>query len=369
VINAPQDIGTGAANSTDRNGNYVSVDSNGNFTDTLGTIALTVAYPVPPASTTFTYTAPSGAAAHYTMNYTNYTVATNFGFSGTSEYKSSAVVPLVTSIILPDNSQYTIQYEATPSTPSSGACTPYAGTTCVTARISLITLPTGGSITYYYAGPNNGVFADGSTSGLKRVLSDGANWSATWLYTRLTSGTASATTVTAPQLPYDSAQNQSILQFQGIYETQSDVYQGSGPIISSLPISESTLRTSHLLQETQTCYNGSASPCPSTAITLPISSQAVITILPGSPDLESKVATSYNSYGQLTEEDDYDFGKGAPSSTAARKEIITIQTVGTYHAIQTAQTQDGSGHVWAQTQMTFDEGTPGDLWYATASES
>src|SRR6202007_2084893 len=33
------------------------------------------------------------------------------------------------------------------------------------------------------------------------------------------------------------------------------------------------------------------------------------------------------------------------------------QTVGTYQAIQTAQIQDGSGHILAQTQMTFDQGS------------
>jgi RHS repeat-associated protein len=334
-ITAPLNDPAGPATSTDRNGNFVSVDGSGNFTDTLGQVALTVTGTGTPSSPMkFTYTAPSGAAASYTMNYTNYTVATNVGVSGISEYKSSAAVPLVTSIVLPDNSQYTIQYEATPSTPSSGACTPYAGTTCVTARIKSVTLPTGGSITYTYTGGNNGVFADGSTAGLTRALSDGASWNATWTYSRtLGTGAASTDTVVSP------LGDQTVMQFQGIYETQRQVYQG----------------TSTLLETVYTCYNGSASPCTSTAVTLPIASQAVTNILPGSANLQSKVVSSYNTYGQLSEEDDYAYGTGAPGSLL-RKKLITIQTVGTYQAIQTAKILDGSGNTLAQTTMTFDQG-------------
>ena len=93
--------------------------------------------------------------------------------SGITEYKSTAAVPLVTSIVLPDSSQYTFTYEPTPATPSSGACTPYAGTTCVTARITKITLPTGGIITYGYSGGagtnGSGICSDGSAATLTRT--------------------------------------------------------------------------------------------------------------------------------------------------------------------------------------------------------
>ena len=62
---------TGAATATDTNGNQISVNSSGVFTDTLGTTALTVAGSGTPTSPkTFTYTSPSGAKA-YTVHYTN----------------------------------------------------------------------------------------------------------------------------------------------------------------------------------------------------------------------------------------------------------------------------------------------------------
>ncbi len=195
------------ASYTDTNGNQLTTDGSGHFYDTLSstTPALTVAGSGTSTSPiTYSYTAASGAGASYTMNFTNYTVATNFGVSGTSEYKSSAAVPLVTSIVLPDNTQYSFTYEATP-----GTCTPYSGTTCTTARLASITLPTGGAITYSYSGgSNNGILWSGSAATLTRTTPDG-----TWTYAHSESGTAWTTLITDPQ------SNQTNINFEGIYQT------------------------------------------------------------------------------------------------------------------------------------------------------
>src|SRR5206468_9607900 len=119
----------------------------------------------------FAYTAPSGASPSYKMNYTLYTVNTYFNIFGISEYPRTSVA-LVSSVVLPDNSQYSFTYEATPG---AGGCTPLSGTTsCVTGRIASVTLPTGGQITYGYSGGSNGIFGDGTTATLTRTLSDGA---------------------------------------------------------------------------------------------------------------------------------------------------------------------------------------------------
>jgi RHS repeat-associated protein len=319
----------------DRNGNEITVAS-GVYTDTLGQTALTSTGSGTSASPLkFTYTAPGGPAS-YVVNYTNYTVATNFGLSITNEYKSSAAVPLVTSIVLPDNSQYTIQYESTPSTPAAGACTPYAGTTCVTARIKSITLPTGGSIKYTYPGGYNGVFSDGSTAGLTRVLSDGASWNATWTYAR-TQGTGAASTDTIT----DPLGDVTTMQFQGIYETQR--------VVNDVSLG--------LLETANTCYNGATSPCTGTAMSTPISSRTVTTILPGSANLQSKVATSFNTFGQLTEEDAYDYGSGAPGALL-RKKLVNITPVGNAQTVEQTTIKDGAGNVKAQTTICYDEGTP-----------
>ena len=59
-------------------------------------------------------------------------------------------------------------------------------------------LASGGTISYAYTGGNNGIFSDGSTSGLKRYTPDTGS-SAYWNYSRKQeTGAASITTVTDP---------------------------------------------------------------------------------------------------------------------------------------------------------------------------
>ena len=349
ALYAPVNLNSGAATAVDRNGNEISANSSGQFFDTLNaTIPVLTASGAgtPTSPTTLVYTAPSGASATYKLNYTNYTVATNFGNSTIGEYKSSAAVPLVTSIQLPDGSQYTITYEVTPANPPSGACTPISGTTsCVTGRIASITYPTGGMISYvYYNNSNNfstcttgynGVFTDGSASCLKRTTPDG-----TWVYLRVqNTGAASTTTVTDP------LGDISTIQFQGIYETQRVANNNSG----------ATLLT------TNTCYNGAASPCTTTAVTLPITQRTVITAIPttGSGTLQTQNTTHYDpTSGGLTESDDYSYGSSGVGGLV-RKTIVTYASLVNITAFQQQVTvQNGGGSTIAQTNYNYDETAP-----------
>ncbi len=181
VFLPPLNNQSGIGSATDRNGNQITVSGTGVFTDTLGTTALTVSGSGTPASPmTFTYTAPSGASASYTMKYTAYTVQTNFGCSGITEYSPTSN-NLVSEIDLPDSTKYTFTYEPTPG---------HTGN--VTGRLASVTLPTGGTISYTYSGGNNGITcADGSTATLTRTTPDG-----TRTYAHSESGTAWTTTVT-----------------------------------------------------------------------------------------------------------------------------------------------------------------------------
>jgi RHS repeat-associated protein len=350
AIVAPINQNFGTATATDRNGNQITVNSSAQFFDTLSSTVpvLTVSGTgIPTNPKTFTYTAPSGAPATYTMNFTNYTVATNFGNSSIHEYRSSPTVPvpLVTSIQLPDGSQYTITYESTPAIPTLTACTPITGTTCVTARIASITYPTGGTISYLYYNAsnnftacttgNNGAFSDGSASCLLRTTPDGI-----WTYTRAQgTGSASTTTIAAPQLPYDSAANQTVIQFQKIYETNRVTNQGA----------------STALQTTNTCYNGAASPCIGTAITLPIMSRIVSTILAGSSNLTDQHSMTYDSYGNILTQTDYDYGNGAKGNLLG-KTTITYASLGNIKAFsQTITKTDANSATVSQTQYNYDE--------------
>ncbi len=287
IMNAPWQSSAGASTTTDRNGNQISVNSSGVFTDTLGTTALTVTGSGTPGSPyLFTYTAPSGASASYTMKYTTYGVETNFGCSNIGDYGTNGQMTanLVSEIDLPDiaanaNDKYTFTYEATPG-----------HTGFVTGRLASVTLPTGGTITYTYTGGSSGniTCADGSAATLTRAANPGG----TWTYAHSESGTAWTTLITDPQ------NNQTNMQFQGIYETQRQVYQGS-------------VSPSNLLETVNTCYNNSTSPCTGATIILPITQRAVVPQFPSG--LQSIYIYNYNSFGLLTNEYDHDYGPGAPT--------------------------------------------------------
>jgi RHS repeat-associated protein len=322
---------TGPGTATDSNGNVSSVQfpSNTVFTDTLGITVLTIAGSGTPSSPiTLTYPAPSGANAVYTMKFTSYTVRTNFGCSGIAEYGPTSL-NLVSEIDLPDQSivasdKYTFTYETTPG---------YSGD--YTGRLASITLPTGGTITYTYTGGSNGIeCADGSAAGLMRVTPDG-----TWTYARtLGSGAASTTTITDPQ------SNQTVINFQGLYRTEKQVYQGS--------------TSGTLLKTVFTCYNGAAPPCNSTAITWPITQKTTILEWPGG--LESETNTDYNAtYGMVTENDEYAYGSGAPGSLV-RKTLTTYASLtnGIVNKPASIRVEDGSGNIKSQTTYCYDEGTP-----------
>ncbi len=255
------------------------------------------------------------------MNYSAYSVQTNFGCSGIVEY-GPLQQNLVSSISLPDGTSYTIAYETTPGHSAN-----------VTGRISSITLPTGGTISYSYSGGSNGITcADGSTATLKRTTPDG-----TWTYAHTESGTAWTTTLTDPQ------GNDTVLNFQGLYETERKTYQGSST-------------TGTVLVTADTCYNGATVPCTSTAITLPITQRTITTTLPGSSNLKSQAKTLYNTFGLPTETDEYAYGNGAVGSLV-RQTKISYAALGNNISDRPSSiaVYDGAATLKAQTTYSYDQ--------------
>ncbi len=307
----------------DNNGNEITVNGSNQFTDTLGSVALTVSG-APPNPVMYTYTNPQGSNSKVTVKYTSSTVRTNFACSGIVEYSASNV-PLVTEIDLPDGTNYKFTYEATPS---------FSGD--VTGRLASVTLPTGGTINYTYTGSNHGIeCSDGSAAGLTRSTPDG-----TWTYARsLGTPPASTTTVTDPQ------SNQAVINFQGIYETERLRYQGS--------------TSGTLLKFVVTCYNGNlgSGNCNAVPVTVPIAQRTVFSSVGGVA--ESRVDTFYNSSGLLTEKDEYGFANGV-TGPLVRKTLTTYATLGNYIVDRAASVtvEDGSGNVKAQTTYGYDQGAP-----------
>jgi RHS repeat-associated protein len=336
VINPPALSKTGAGIVTDRNGNQITVSTSGVYTDTLGQTALSVSQgaPSPSTPTTFTYLAPSGANASFTMKYADFTVLTNFGCSGVGEYSATSVA-LVTELDLPDvavnpQDKYTFAYEATPG-----------HTGDVTGRLASVTLPTGGTITYAYTGSNNGIeCTDGSTAGLNRTTPDGE-----WKYTRSGSGTAWSTTITYPS----SSSTEAILDFQTVtpsgggpvafYETERQIYQSNfGAPLKSI----------------STCYNGTTTHCNSTAIVQPITQRSVFVNWPSTGNLESEVTTSYDKYGDMVGKEEYAYGAGAPGALVRYTDIV----YGTLGLIVDKPTliavEDGLENYKSQTSYIYD---------------
>jgi RHS repeat-associated protein len=337
-------------NFSDRNGNLMNVDSSGHFYDTLSstTPVLTIAGSgTPTVPVTYTYSAPgstgNGTAVAYTAKYTTYSVQTNFGCSGITDYgtNGTSTANLVSEIDLPDGSKYSFAYEPTPS--HSGF---------VTGRLASVTLPTGGTISYTYSGGSSGhiTCADGSAATVTRTTPDGS-----WTYAHSESGTAWTSLITDPQ------GNQTNINFQGIYETLRQVYQGT--------------TSGTLLQTINTCYNGAASPCTATFVTLPITRRTQLVALPSNTGKVCEHDQYFNVYGLQTEQDDYDYGSGAPASISFRKAIIVYDTALTNNIVGmpssvttcngtgtssscTGPSGSSTGTVAAQTTYAYDQTTP-----------
>lgn len=341
ILRPPQNSGNAGGSFTDRNGNEIT-NSNGVFTDTLGSTVLTVTGSGTPSSPyVFTYTAPSGSAASYTMKFTAYTVKTNFGCTGVTDYPATSI-NLVSEVDLPDGSKYAFSYEPAPG---------FSGD--VTGRLAKVTLPTGGAISYSYTGGSNGaVCSDGSTPTLTRTTPDG-----TWTYARTQiSGNHWQTKMTTPPDPANSGSvgNDTVTDFQediggtyNFYETQRVSYQGASS-------------SNVILQMLTTCYNTNTTSCTTTSVSSPITQRNVVTSLPtpGSSTVQSQSITKYNSVGVPTEIDDYAFGAGAVGGLL-RQTIITYASLGNITAFrQIVTVKNGAGTILAQTNYNYDQTTP-----------
>lgn len=328
----PYSTGTGAGSAVDDNGNEISYNGTTTFTDTLGISVLTKSGTNP---VTYTYNAPSGTKS-YTVSYSNYTVKTNFGCTGITEYGPTSN-SLPSTITLPDGSSYQFTYESTPG---------FSGDT--TGRLASIKLPTGGTISYSYSGGSNGITcADGSTATLKRTTPDGI-----WNYAHTESGSAWTTTITDPASDSitlnfrDVFINTSTYFARSEYETQrqvTDVSNGS-------------------IQTIATCYNGSTptTPCDTPSFSIPIQRRTAFPQPSGSKSLESEVDSTYNTFGSPTEVDEYDYGASSTPGSLLRKTKISYASLGNDIQDHPSQVQiyDGAGTLKAQTTYTYDQGTP-----------
>jgi RHS repeat-associated protein len=306
---------------TDRNGNYFQGGA-ATWTDSAGHTSLRTV--TSGSNVEYHYYDTSGTDRNFTLKYQNYSVMTNFGCSGVSEYNSSGTLPQISlpyELDLPNGRTYSISYEGTPG--HSGY---------VTGRVAQITLPTGGSYQYQYSGSNDGInCSDATITNLTRIVSDGGT-SNTWSYARTSiSGAAGITTVTAPTLPYDSAGNQTVYTFNSSgQQTQELDYQAS----------------STLLRTVNSTWAANGSPA------------TRVTILPSSQ--QSEVDTAYDTHGHLTQMNNHDFGSGATGSLLRETDLSysTISAPVSFLLPSQKLIKDGSGTVKYREDYAYDGSTP-----------
>lgn len=338
-FNGPVGSGGGTLKATtmiDANGNQITSTTNSqtletDWVDTLGQTVLktTIQFNNPSgeiSETDYNRLAVDGSYQTVAEKYQLFNVKTAFGCSGVNEFTSASDnVLLVSEVDLPNGQKYIFTYEPTPG--ASGY---------VTGRIQQVTLPTGGTITYEYTGANGGVnCSDGSLISMTRTISDGVA-PATWSYSRNISNLT--TTVTAPQLPYDSVSNQTVITFNGNkLETQRQSYQGGA--------SGNPLRT----------VNTGWTTGPSNFT--PVSRTTVLE----DGITQSEVETSYDSNGILQTLKEHDWGQGSPGAVLRTTSFSYLPSTGSYaklnmiNRVTTKTVADSNGTVRSRDDITYDE--------------
>src|ERR1700721_443996 len=311
---------------TDTNGNYISNSTVSNETDWTDTVGHshgngTLRIIKNPSTIQYENLDVNGVYQTVTETLSLYTIKTNFACSGITEYTGTSQVYLPTSISLPNLKSYTFVYEQTPG-----------GTTSqTTGRIQKVTLPTGGYYEYDYGGTNDGVScANGSTVNLTRKISDGANIS-TWTFSRAPSGSNWVTTETAPQLPYDSAGNQTLYTFNSLgQEVTRQIYEGSASLLRTI--------------NTTWASNGT----PATQITILEDNST-----------QNKVETTYDTLGNLQLLKEHGGGWGPPAG-GLKKTTNTLNTSSTYTnrntwtLLMTQTIADSTGTIQSRTDIAYD---------------
>ncbi len=335
--------GNGTYTRADTNGNKITVNANidngqiNSIVDTLGTQPVTVSGGPIPTAVHYNYTAPGGSA-FVAISYKSPTptVQSNFSCPGVAE-QSATSQNLIDKLTLPDGTFYQFFYEPSVSGKTTG-------------RISQVTLPTGGTISYTYTGgdTNHGIAcADGSTAGFNRVSTQ----SGTVQYRRTihsfdpnTHQVQSSTTQIT-----DNEGNVTTIDFWKGVELQRKVYQGPA--------------TGTPLETVITCYNGTdpidPSTCPSANPTQPFTRVSVFRSLNGGP--YSRVDNFYNGDGsRVTKTDAYDWGA---TSYTQETQLSYDATLGNHIVDHPSSVKvvDAAGNLKSETDYSYDDfAIPGD---------
>jgi len=325
---------------TDSNGNTITFNGSAFYdTQSSTTPALTVS--TQSNSITYTYTNEQGGPSTVTVNYSPYTVQTNSGCAGFIEYPATQV-SLVSSITLPDQSQYLFTYQATPGFPNS-----------VTGRMHTVQFPTGAVYTYNYpaqyllnatdTSPTNGPdtwCVDGTSDGLQRITPDG-----TWNYLY---ANEAATRV------QDPSSTISLFEFGGAGNDANVPFQ-----TTVWPTGEGVGATNPLLVS-RTYYNGCTWWNSACTLQTPFTQIGITHELNATLDSSLDVVSSfwaetdltYNLSGAPLKVMEYDFGTNAAGA------LLREADIGGYYAWDrptSVTVKNGGGTIQKQTTYSYDQ--------------
>jgi len=325
----PSNTGTGTVD--DANGNRITINSDGNMTDTTGKTALTISggatasspmvlsYPV------INQSAAATKAVSATVFYKTYTVQSDFQCSGIVESGAHSV-NLIDHIVLPDasNSTYIFGYEAISGQPA----------TTVTGRLTSVMVPGGGTITYAYSGGcSGGINGDGTPQTMTRTTSDG---------TKTYSRDIRSYPVTQTRA-YDEAGNRTDYTFE--FSTNGNIYEGERQVFAGNPSSGTPLYDRTTFYNNQTSFG---------QITSPITEADAYEVYNSSNANATKQLRTNNSYtasGLLTQSTTLDTAAGTVQITQAKYQYNGAG------GISAATTYDANGNLVASTTFGNDEGT------------
>lgn len=298
----PAGLRVSTANSfTDTNGNFVSLMVSGStwtWKDTMGRDVLRITRktgtpncmdgPIGyPECIEYEYRDTADQPQVTKLFLKSYNVRTNFACTGVNEYNQSGKL-LPEKVKLPNGQAYTFIYEGTPS---------FLGYT--TARVRRVTLPTGGFYEYTYPAPNNGMnCADSMVKTLIRTISSGEMSPPQWTFARTPVGSDWKTKLTPPILSYHTVARESTYTFNS-----------SGKLIS-IKLYDGIESPLVLRRTVNVTWTGQTP-----------SSQTVI-----QETKHSKRDTSFDSFGNLTQLVEYDWGDGAPGSPIRTTEVTYLAT-------------------------------------------
>jgi hypothetical protein len=316
----------------DTNGNFMTVDGNGNTVDTLNRTPVTKT--VNGNVTTYNVLNSEGSTSSFTVTATTVNVNTSFSLTGVTEYSGSFTA--IQSIGLPDGTSYSFGYD-------SGTTSGFYG------LITNMTLRTGGQVQYGYTN-----FSD-AYGNINRWLSS-RTASGTWNYTPLVLTTCTpGTTGCQQQITVGRPSgDQTVFTFtlnNGAWNTQTQFYSGASG-------SGTLLRT--IAKDFDFSNACPFSGCTGNAYIELIRKTTTESIPSGS--ISKKTEYSYDSinYGNYASIKDWYYYTGTPSVTPDRETDLVYLNTSSYvskdiHSMVTSKTvKNSAGTQLAQTLISYD---------------